>query len=517
MNPDEIRAFLEYLMGSRTPTPSQLPSDVLGDWGDDLNNLNRAASRAADPSYLITNQMVDPAAFDPITTYEPVQVPGRQLLDQYYTNGNPLQSRIAELIDQGRLGSQILIELQSDPELAQYAPRQMVQGVDGSYEVSDQPDWRSVQDEIENVTSALASDPAFDQEFFQRTGQYMSAETNDSPLREKAMEMGFVSTPGEPYDPYMFAEEGRAQTDAEQEAARVAADLSYAQTELRRQREFEQLRDAIANNAQFDERQRDAQVMSRGSGAPVRKARRNPSADEWNEAVPPSVTGVDVTTGMPAGVPMPSPRPTPTPEPPTPRGPSNFPGASGGASGPINPTRPNPSADAWRAAVPPDLIGVDVTTGMPAGVPMPTSPAIDPLRFVGASGGAQGRSDIGLGVSDLGVRLGAVGRPSTPDELSRQQLQTPGRMSSPNQPRPGASAFLDRGMDQALEQRRRRAGQASTQAAKDKNRMLMAQARDKANQRDAMIREAIARKLLQSGFSPFDDEVRRRNQMMYGG
>ena len=423
------QALIDFLLqGAQTPYPSQLPSDSLDDWGGDLNMLNRAASRFADPAYLIMNGFVDPGAFDPITTYEPVQVPGRQLLDQYFVGGNPLQKRIAELIDAGRLGSQILIELQSDPELAQYAPRQMVEDAStGAYTPSDVPDWRAVQGEIESLTSTLASDPVFDQEYFERTGQYMSATTEDSPMREKLFDIGITSTPGETYDPYLFAPEGQDARDVEsfdrEERTRETADSSV-----------EQFNEQLA-------------AMRRAMNAPEPLMQPNPGGTQFINAATngnavPLQTPNRIGRGRHDGRPGPWTGATPGNAAPFPLG------GTGGVPADLGRSRHDGRPGPWTGA------------GASASGPL------------GGTGGAS---------ANLGAR-GGSGRP------------------------PGVGIW---GVTPPIESFQDRYGKqkASTEA--------WAQA--EINRRAQAQREAIVQELSQAGVTPFDDEIRRRNMMMYGG
>lgn len=224
-------AFLRYLLAGApqtTGTVSPYDQQAVDDAGGYLTDINKVGTQTADLQTLMALGLLEPEAYDPVVTYDPVRAPGADMLDAYAA-GNPLQQLIAVELADGARGDEvtrrILEATDEDPELLKYVPRR----IDfDSREMTDDPDWQTLVNDVRGIEEALLSDP----EWVDVGGRRMSATEDDSPARKAALEAGYVNTPGQAYDPWSLAPEGALEQMAQafegMESARSNVDATQA-------------------------------------------------------------------------------------------------------------------------------------------------------------------------------------------------------------------------------------------------------------------------------------------------
>lgn len=190
----------------RMPDPIGLPNDAVDDLGGWMTNISKGSNLGTDLDYLIQNNLLDYGAFDPITTYEAVDAPGRRRLEQMMASGDPLQMFIARGFQSGQDANGVMTELQKKLAMedadADILRSRLPQSLDP--DSPDAPDMFAVRDTLQSIESSLFSDPQGEM----IDGQFMTSSTNDSPAREALLRAGYLNMPGETYDPWVFAPEG---------------------------------------------------------------------------------------------------------------------------------------------------------------------------------------------------------------------------------------------------------------------------------------------------------------------
>ena len=213
VDPNILRAMMNY---QQDPGLDFADEDVLSDQGKMLTQLSKYGNAGTDLDSMLMLGGIQPGAYDPITTLDPVEAPGARQLAQMRTGG-PYQKWLAAETDAGKKPNQILLDIQkiiADPTthpsgslIVGDLPTQMIQPKQGGPYVIDPagtPDVLAIRDEIEGLHKAINSDP----DYQMVNGQPMSATTKDSPARQALLDAGIVSDPQAGYDPYMFAPSG---------------------------------------------------------------------------------------------------------------------------------------------------------------------------------------------------------------------------------------------------------------------------------------------------------------------
>lgn len=189
--------------------PLYLPDDSVSDLGSWMTNISKGSNLGTDMDYLIQNNLLDYGAYDPITTYERGDAPGRRRLQQMENSGDPFQEFIAQGFLSGADANGVMRQLQlviSEPDnvdgqiLAASIPRRYDdQGV-----ITDVPDMGAVRSQLLNIESSVLGDPMGEM----IDGQFMTSSTEDSPAMQALFKAGYTTRPGETYDPYSFAPAG---------------------------------------------------------------------------------------------------------------------------------------------------------------------------------------------------------------------------------------------------------------------------------------------------------------------
>lgn len=232
-------AYIQMLLDAGNPASTvSLDEDFQDFQGDWMTNTKKGASLAADPSFLITNNLMDYGAFDPLSSYEPVEARGYRRLSQW-KQGNPYQQWVAGQLDAGQPASSILAALQKkvaqptteqDQAIISYLPTGTFFDQDAGKNIDTGPDMRTISDELKGLETDIASDPSF---VIGPDGNPATVTTEDSPMTKKLRSLGYASTPGTPYDPYSLAPAGvTPERDAGLQAARerAAADMAWTGT-----------------------------------------------------------------------------------------------------------------------------------------------------------------------------------------------------------------------------------------------------------------------------------------------
>ena len=192
MTPDEERAMREYFLGMNPQTdpmamggmylePGSMP-------GSEVKNYNQILS---DPAFLA--QLGDGPgglrreAFDPITSYEQVRQPGREMLNYAMQSGDPIYRLMAEvIINEGSSleAEQVIRDVLADPEnpwfegVSARMPQYQDQ-VTGDF----LPDWRRLSTISQSLMEDSISDPMGDM-IDPNTGMPMNVSEEMSPAAE---------------------------------------------------------------------------------------------------------------------------------------------------------------------------------------------------------------------------------------------------------------------------------------------------------------------------------------------
>jgi hypothetical protein len=195
-----------------------------------MTQASKGGNLGTDLDFLIQNDLLDYGAYDPLTSYEPVDAPGLRRMTQW-SQGSPYQQYVAEWFRGGRSANELLTDLQSmvaqpsgdefETAILQSMPKgQFYDEATSQYTMTDQPDMRAVGDELRSFENDVLSDPQYT---LGPDGQPVTATTEDSPARQALLEAGYTTTPGQGYDPYSFAPAGTMERDQETLAARGPA------------------------------------------------------------------------------------------------------------------------------------------------------------------------------------------------------------------------------------------------------------------------------------------------------
>ena len=227
----EVLAWLE----NSGPLPAPPPgTGGMKDWGSALTQYNKAGNLNTDLDWLISQGLLSPEAFGPITTQAPAEAPGYLEVQQWAGSSDPFQRFVADAIMKGQGPFQIqsvLQQMAADPkdetELAiiNTIPRGYIQDpASGEYTQTEQPDLRSAFDEVSRLASAYTQDPAYQ---IGPDGMPMTSTQETSPAQQALLEAGYTTTPGQPYDPYSLAPQGTLERDARLTEAEQRAMAEY--------------------------------------------------------------------------------------------------------------------------------------------------------------------------------------------------------------------------------------------------------------------------------------------------
>jgi hypothetical protein len=206
--------------------PLYLPDDSVSDLGSWMTNISKGSNLGTDMDYLIQNNLLNYGAYDPITTYEQGDAPGRRQI-QRLMQGTPYQQAIAAALEMNggdptaafATVQQIIANPQDDNDLAVIASAPKAYD-ETSGELTDRVDVRAVRDQLTGLGASLMSDPMGEMV----NGQFMTSSTEDSPAMQALFKAAYTTRPGEGYDPYSFAPQGTsydsdlALMDAERQA-----------------------------------------------------------------------------------------------------------------------------------------------------------------------------------------------------------------------------------------------------------------------------------------------------------
>lgn len=231
----EQQAMMEAYLADQDMygTLPSLSPDIQDLQGDFFTTAKQGATLAADPSFLITNQLLDPGTFSPLSSYEPVETPGASLLARW-RSGNPYQQWAASQFDSGQPVSTMLAQLAkmvaqpadaTQQEIISYLPPGVQYDEITGESKQTGPDLRLIGDELRGVETAVFNDPQ-NTVIDPTTGLPSTITTEDSPMTKKLRSLGYVSTPGDSYNPYDFAPQGvTPESDALLEEMRVRTGL----------------------------------------------------------------------------------------------------------------------------------------------------------------------------------------------------------------------------------------------------------------------------------------------------
>ena len=220
VDPAILEAMLAYGITPTGPASPTLNEDLYKDQNSWLTGMSKGANAGTDLDYLTMTNQLQPGAYAPMSSYEPVDAPGFRLLNSY-RQGTPLQRYIATMWEQGNKGAmEILTDLQgmiADPKgdpnaqaVIDSLPRATVaqQDRDGNvtgFTTLPQPDMNLVRDSLQKFETTMLSDPEYT---VGPDGQPVKVETEDSAAMKAWHDAGFVSDPTATYDPWSFAPAG---------------------------------------------------------------------------------------------------------------------------------------------------------------------------------------------------------------------------------------------------------------------------------------------------------------------
>jgi hypothetical protein len=209
-------AYIDWLLNE--PQYEGNPSydeDVLKDQGTWLTQASKGGNLTTDLDYLISSGLLQPGAFEPLSSYKPVEAPGAKRMAQW-ERGSPYQQYVAEWFKSGRSANELLSDLtrmvaqpSGDPmesNIVRDMPKgQFYDEMTGQYKFTDLPNMASVGEELRSFETDLLGDPSH---IIGPDGTPVQVETEESPAMKKWRAAGFVSDPTAGYDPWSFAPEG---------------------------------------------------------------------------------------------------------------------------------------------------------------------------------------------------------------------------------------------------------------------------------------------------------------------
>ncbi|HUW02462.1 MAG TPA: hypothetical protein VMW08_08950 [Acidimicrobiales bacterium] len=224
--------YIRYLLGTPDAGLSPIGSDELKDQGSWMTQLSKFGNANTDLDTLIAMGILPPNAYDPMSVTEPVDAPGYRQV-QEWRNGSPFERYVATAIE-FKSPSEIIREIQSlangdvpegfSPEDAQSIVGTIPLRVDyHTGEMTDLPDLQYVQDQVLNLDKLRSSDPDYT---LDANGMPVFTTQEESPAMKAAIEAGYTTTPGQPFDPYDIAPMGQYEADLAQKSA---AEEAYSQ------------------------------------------------------------------------------------------------------------------------------------------------------------------------------------------------------------------------------------------------------------------------------------------------
>lgn len=449
-------AYIDWLMNE--PQYEGNPSydkDLLKEQGAWLTQASKGGNLTTDLDYLLSSGLLEPAAFEPLTSYEPVETPGARRMAQW-ERGSPYQQYVAEWFRSGRSANELLSDLtkmvatpSGDPKeqaiIADMPRGQFYDEMTGQYKFTDLPNMASVGEELRSFETDLLSDP---EHIIGPDGLPVRVLTEESPAMKKWRAAGFVSDPTAGYDPWSFAPEGT--------------------------REKEQM-------LPVTEGIREAELLSRMAllKAAHKEARSAPSALQRFLDMQRESGSTFIPQGRGAGV--------------------GSPVARFMAEGDLGPGRnDNPTSINRNAggAMPNSRSAAPVGSGSPIGSFMT---------------GRDRDSGVPRNVGGRRINPGLGGGGAAPSKtLAEMWLPSSGQLA--NRVETGVRRGLERRVGAAAEKGR------AAQKELDKARRAREAAGDAAflAARSQAMRQAMADQLLAMGRSPARDEVNRRNAAAYG-
>ncbi len=295
-------AYIDWLMNDTQY--SGMPSyeeDVWKDQSSWMTPASKGGNLAMDPEFLITSGLVDPGAFQPITSFDPVDAPGYQLKNRW-KQGSAYEQYLAGQFEMGKTANEILADIQrfaanpgDDPiardVVASLPPFIHYDEQTGQQTVTSQPDMRAVGDELRKFESVINSDPT-GYTVDPTTGQPMMPTTEDSPMRLALLKAGIVNMPGEAYDPYSFAPAGAREQDAATMTDFVKANAARAATDIGASTDMAK-RDAAQKAYQTWLRRIDPAELTASGLVPPTKEIDPYTLDDWSSKSAPGGGALD--------------------------------------------------------------------------------------------------------------------------------------------------------------------------------------------------------------------------------
>jgi hypothetical protein len=487
-------AYVQYLLGQmQGPNIPSYDEDLLKDQGTWMTQASKGGNLSTDLDYLMSAGLLAPGAYDPVTSFDPVDAPGYRLIQQW-KGGSDYEQYLASQFEMGKSANEILADLQrivADPgddptaqAISASLPRYYAQDpLTNELTVTEQPDMRAVGDELRRYESTILSDPQYT---IGPDGQPMMPTTEDSAARQAALEAGYVSTPGQGYDPYSFAPAGTYEEDQRILEARKQAAGSRVEGYTNQAIEFAKNKRTQDAYQSFLAALDNPTPAGARAGGPDRQG--NPDIPERGGLADDAARFID-SPGEHLGNFL-----------------SRLPGRATQLPGIMDRTTENVAGALDRQFGDPiEEVGSgqrDIVLNGSYGSGNSWSLGI-PDRLTGG-GGAQPQGLTGANDGDRGWSGWSAG--------SRAQSALPTREAILNQVLGGMRAGARRAAGEAQGRNyqahiaRRQAEEADIAAS---DQLVLARRRQAA-------RQALANQLLAQGRSPFQDEVNRRNQAIYG-
>jgi hypothetical protein len=224
-------AMLQYLFEQGTgssPGSMLARPENTDDWGtlDEqgarLTQLSKASNLQANPNYVVGlgQQGYSPEAFQPVTSYTPINTKGRDQLQLWAAGNDPLRKFIGESLLNGASPGQVQSQLQvilsrpeGDPLRDSYfgsVPNAVkIDPMTGAQTpIPGGVDWNTLYKTVDSAYNDLLKDDPWDGQTVDEQGRPAAAKQEDSEAMQALKSMGFTVTPYDEFTQEQLAPEG---------------------------------------------------------------------------------------------------------------------------------------------------------------------------------------------------------------------------------------------------------------------------------------------------------------------